>query len=569
MATNEAIELSKLEHLKESSRQLRGTLAEELEAESDHISGDAAQILKFHGSYQQDDRELRGRKNPDGTPAGKHYMFMVRTRIPGGRLTSEQLLAELDLCDRVGNGTLRITTRQGLQLHGVLKKNLRETIREINRIQLTTFCACGDVERNVMCCPAPIRNNPVRDRMQELAWRTAEHLKPRTTAYYEIWLRDEEGHRTDATEFQPVEEPIYGERYLPRKFKTGFALPEDNCIELLANDLGFLGIVEDGRLIGFNVYVGGSMGVTPANKKTFPALAKKLTFVTPDEVIPIAEAIVKVQREFGNRSDRKQARMKYLIARWGLERFAETVAEYYGRPLSEPRPEDPRATDDHMGWHEQGDGRWFLGIKIPNGRIQDTDAVRYKTGLRELCSRYRRELRLTAQQSLIVCDIEPAERADIDAILADHGIRPAEELTPIERLSIACPALPTCGLAVTESERVMPAVLEAIRNELAARGLEASELAVHMTGCPNGCARTYTSDIGLVGKARGKYTIYLGGNAVGTALGFVYQDLVPLEEIPARLAPVFDLYCAERQDGESFGDFCRRVGPERLASLQS
>ncbi len=569
MATHEATELSKLEYLKESSRQLRGTLAEELASDADHLSGDAKQILKFHGSYQQDDRELRGRKNPDGSPAGKYYIFMVRTRIPGGRLTSDQLLAELDLCDRVGNGTLRITTRQGLQLHGVLKKHLRETIREINRIQLSTFCACGDVERNVMCCPAPIRNNPVRDQMQELAWRTAEHLKPRTTAYYEIWLRDEEGNETDATEFRPVEEPIYGERYLPRKFKTGFALPDDNCIELLANDLGFLGIVENGRLVGFNVYVGGSMGVTPANKNTFPALAKKLTFVTPDQVIPIAEAIVKVQRDFGNRSDRKLARMKYLIADWGLERFGETVAEYYGRPLAEPHPQDPVATDDHMGWHEQGDGRWFLGIKIPNGRIQDTDAVQYKTGLRELLRRYRRDLRLTAQQSLILCDIEPGERADIDAILAAHGIRPAEELTPIERLSIACPALPTCGLAVTESERVMPQVLEAIRNELAARGLDASELAVHMTGCPNGCARTYTSDIGLVGKARGKYTIYLGGNAVGTALGFVYQDLVPLEEIPSRLAPVFDLYRAERRDGESFGDFCRRLGPERLASLES
>lgn len=569
MATNEVTELSKLEHLKESSRQLRGTLAEELASDTDHLSGDAVQVLKFHGSYQQDDRELRGRKNPDGTPAGKHYIFMVRTRIPGGRLTSDQFLAELDLCDRLGNGTLRITTRQGLQLHGVLKKNLKEAIREINRIQLTTFCACGDVERNVMCCPAPIRNYPVRDQLQELARRTAEHLKPRTTAYYEIWLRDEEGNETDATEFRPVEEPIYGERYLPRKFKTGFALPEDNCIELLANDLGFLGIVEDGRLIGFNVYVGGSMGVTPANKNTFPALAKKLTFVTPEEVIPIAEAIVKVQRDFGNRSNRKLARMKYLIANWGLERFAETVAEYYGRPLAEPRPEEPIATDDHMGWHEQGDGRWFLGIKIPNGRIRDTDAVQYKTGLRELCSRYRRELRLTAQQSLILCDIEPRERADIDAILADHGIRPAEALTPIERLSIACPALPTCGLAVTESERVMPQVLEAIRKELAARGLDDTELAVHMTGCPNGCARTYTSDIGLVGKARGKYTLYLGGNTVGTALGFIYQDLVPLEEIPARLAPVFDLYRAERREGETFGDFCRRLGPERLASLQS
>ncbi len=325
--------LSKLEHLKADSRQLRGTIAEELADDADHFSGDACQILKHHGSYQQDDRELRNAKDEDGNPLGKSYMFMVRTRIPGGKVSAAQFLAELDLCDQFGNGTLRITTRQGFQLHGVLRDNLKQTIRAINRTKLTTLAACGDVERNVMCCPAPYKNSKVHDEMQALADRVAEHLKPRTTGYYEVWLQDEAGEKTDVTEFKPVEEPIYGERYLPRKFKTAFAFPDDNCVELYSNDLGFLAIVENDEIVGYNVLVGGGMGMTPALKKTFPAVAKRMAFVRPDQVVDVAEAVVKVQRDFGNRSDRKVARLKYLIANWGIEKFKAKVEEYYGQSL--------------------------------------------------------------------------------------------------------------------------------------------------------------------------------------------------------------------------------------------
>src|SRR5579871_4765857 len=318
---SEKAKLSPLETLKSESCQLRGTIAEELRSGEGHFSADAEKLLKHHGTYQQDDRDHRGEKNADGTSKGKSYMFMVRTRIPGGKVTADAFLKELDLCDQYGNGTLRITSRQGFQLHGVLMKDLKKTIQEINTTKLTTLAACGDVERNVMCCPAPIKSDKVREQMQEMADRIAEHLKPRTTSYYEIWLTDENGEKTDVTAFQPVEEPIYGNTYLPRKFKTAIALPEDNCVDIYTQDLGFLAIVENQQIVGYNVLVGGGMGTTPSSKKTFPALAKPMTFVTPDQVVAVAEAIVKVQRDFGNRSDRKLARMKYLIHEWGLEAF--------------------------------------------------------------------------------------------------------------------------------------------------------------------------------------------------------------------------------------------------------
>ncbi|MEX0703932.1 MAG: NADPH-dependent assimilatory sulfite reductase hemoprotein subunit [Planctomycetales bacterium] len=556
--------LSPVEHLKEASRQLRGTLAEEIRSDEEHFSDDAKQLLKFHGSYQQDDRDLRNRKLPDGSRADKTWICMVRTRVPGGKVTAEQFLAELDLCDQYGNGTLRITTRQGYQLHGVLKSDLQETIRGINRAKLTTLAACGDVERNVMSCPAPYGNNKVRQQMQEMADAVAEHLKPRTTAYYEIWLKDENGEEEKVHEFVPVEEPIYGTRYLPRKFKTAFALPEDNCVDIYSNDLGFLAIVENDRITGYNVLVGGGMGTTPSAKKTFPAIAKKMAFVRPEQVLDVAEAVVKVQRDFGNREDRKVARMKYLIAEWGIDKFKAKVEEYYGQPLPDPHPADVTDVDDHIGWHEQGDGKLFVGINIDNGRIKDEGDLRIKTGLRTIVEKYRMPLRNTALQGLILCDISPVDRPDIERILSDHGILPAEELTLIRRYAMACPAIPTCGLAVTESERVMPELVAQIEAEAARHGLANERIAVHMTGCPNGCARPYTPDIGLVGKTLGKYTLFLGGNAEGTRLAFLYKDLVPFDEIVPALAPVFARFKAERQNGESFGDFCHRVGKEAL-----
>ena len=566
---SEEVKLHKNEALKGGSRQLRGTIAEELAAEhaigQKPLGDENEQLIKFHGSYQQDNRDLRHEKNPDGTPKGKEYMFMVRTRIPGGKVTARQFLAELDLCDRFGNGTLRVTTRQGFQLHGVLRENLKAAIRTINDIKLTTLAACGDVERNVMCCPAPYNNNPVRREMQEMADRVAEHLKPRTTGYYEIWLTDEAGEKTNVADFKAVEEPIYGATYLPRKFKTAFALPEDNCIDIYTQDLGFLAIVENGRIVGYNVLVGGSMGVTPSAKKTFPALAKPMTFVTPDQVIAVAEAVVKVQRDFGNRVDRKLARLKYLIANWGVLKFKEKVEEYYGHALPDPKPVDVTNVDDHIGWHEQGDGKFFLGINIENGRIKDEGSLRIKSGLRAILTKFGMNTRLTPLQGVILCDIDPGDRAEIDRLMREFGIAAAEDLTLLRRYSIACPAWPTCGLAVTESERAMPGILDGMEKELARLGLAGERISVHMTGCPNGCARPYTPDIGLVGKAAGeKYTVFLGGNVAGTRLAYIYKDMVPKDEIVPLLLPVFERFKRDRVNGESFGDFCHRVGKEAL-----
>ena len=551
----EDVKLSKLEGIKESSQFLAGTIAEDLVNEDPNVNGDNAQLLKFHGTYQQDDRDNRA--------GGKDYSFMVRSRIPGGKVTAAQFLAELDLCEKYANGTVRITDRQGFQLHGVLKGDLRDVIQGINESKLSTLAACGDVCRNFMCCPAPIKNSPVRAEMQQMADRLADHFKPRSSAYYEIWLKDGE-ESTKVHEVTEEVEPIYGKTYLPRKFKFGIALPEDNCIDAYTQDLGLIAVTEGDRIIGYNVLAGGGMGMTPAKKNTFPAVAKRLTFVDVDQVVPVCEAIVKVQRDFGNRADRKVARMKYLIADWGLEKFKAKVEEYYGQSLGEPHPADITGVDDHLGWHEQGDGRLFLGINVESGRIKDEGDLRIKTGIRTLLEKYPVETRLTALQSMLLCDIEPSQKEDVEAILKDHGVALAEDLTLARRYAIACPALPTCGLAVTESERVMPSVMDDIETALREHGLDGEKVAVHMTGCPNGCGRPYTPDIGLVGKARGKYTLYLGGNPEGTRLAFLYQDMVPQEELGARLSPLLARWKSERNDGESFGDFCHRTGKEEL-----
>ncbi|QDT63975.1 NADPH-dependent assimilatory sulfite reductase hemoprotein subunit [Calycomorphotria hydatis] len=565
--------LSKVEGIKDTSEYLGGSIPDELLNEETFFSDDAIQLLKHHGSYQQDNRDVRKAKGPDGKPLGRQFSMMIRTRIPGGRVTADQFLTELDLGDLLGDGTVRLTTRQGFQLHGVLKSNLRETIRRINESKLTTLAACGDVSRNVMCCPAPFRNDSVRDEMQEMAYALAEHLKPRTTSYYDIWLRDDadpENVKANVTPeiSNPVDpvEPMYGKTYLPRKFKIGIALPEDNCIDIHTQDLGFLAIVEDGTIIGYNVLVGGGMGVTPSNKNTFPAVGQKMAFIKPEQVLDVAVAVVKTQRDHGNRADRKQARMKYLIADKGLAWFKEHVEEHYGSALDEPHPADVTGTDDHMGWYEQGDGKWFLGLNVENGRVinYEGNGPQWKTALREIFKTYGMESRITALQGLILCDIATEDKEPINDILKKHNILQADELSIVRRYSMACPALPMCGLAVTESERVLPQIMDTIETRIAQYGLAKDCITIHMTGCPNGCARPYISDIGLVGKANKKYTVYLGGNPTGSRLNFIYKDLVPESKVAECLSPILQYYKQDRQGGEGFGDFCQRKGVDDL-----
>lgn len=565
MATQEE-KLSAVEGVKATSNYLRGTIAQELFDETGGFSKGSTQLLKHHGTYQQDDRDQRAARDGGGK-SKRTVIFMVRTKIPGGKLSSDQLLAELDLADELGNTTLRATTRQGLQLHGIAKDNLWATIHRINEIQLSTLAACGDVERNVMCCPGVHRNDPVHDQLQELADRFAAHFCPRTTAYHEIWIRDPHNGLDELVAGGPEGhevEPIYGPTYLPRKFKTAIGLPGDNCVDIYANDLGLLAVCEEQRIVGYNVLVGGSFGVTPSAAKTFPALAQRMTFVEPAEVIAVSEAIVKVQRDFGNRADRKVARMKYLIADWGLPRFKAKVEEYYGRALPEPQPQDVFAFDDHIGWRQQGDGRWYYGLNVENGRIHDVGDFRLKTALRQICTTLRPGIRITPHQSLLLTDIQEQERGELEDVLRRHGVKLSEEISAVRRWSMACVALPTCGLAVTESERVLPGMIDKLEGELARLGLSREVFTLRMTGCPNGCARPYNSDIGLVGKTTGKYTVYVGGRLLGNRLNFVYKDLVPEQLVVPTLVPLFVYFKQDRLPDETFGDFCARKGADDL-----
>ncbi len=559
--------LSPVEEIKSASRFLRGTIAEDLaDAGSDQFAKPNTQLLKFHGTYQQDDRDGRVKGSGEGK-SGKTFSMMTRTRIPGGRLTAAQLIEHLDLCDQIGNATLKCTTRQALQLHGIPKGDLRETIRRISEVQLSTLAACGDVNRNIMCCPAPIKDS-VHEDMHKLCEALKDHLAPRTKAYYELWLKDDStGEETLVSGGEPEVEPIYGPTYLPRKFKTAIALPEDNCIDIYTNDLGFLAVVRDGKIVGYNVLVGGGFGTTPSAKKTFPALAKRLAFITPDQACGVAEAIVKVQRDYGNREDRKIARMKYLIADRGIEWFRAEVEKYYGAKLPDCTEDDVHGVDDHMGWAEQGDGLWFYGWNVENGRLYDSEDRRWKTALREICAKFNPGIRLTAHQSILFTDIKAEDKIALEEIIHKNGLPLSEEISTVRRWSMACVALPTCGLAVTESERVLPAVIDQFEAELAKLGLSHEKFTVRMTGCPNGCARPYNAEIGLVGKTKNKYTVYLGGQLIGKRLAFIYKESVALEEIVPTLVPLFIAFKQHRlSSSETFGDFCDRVGNEQLTA---
>ncbi len=576
---------SKIEHIKETSVGLRGSIAAELANDSDHVSDATTKLLKFHGTYQQDNRDSRKERRQRGL--GKEYIFMVRNRIPGGKITAEQFLGELDIADEFGDGTLRITTRQGIQLHGVVKGNLWNTINAINQTKLSTQSACGDVERNVVCCPAPFRHNAIRGQLQHYADSIADHLRPRTRSYHEIWLQElatGNKHQIVGPPNQTEHDPIYGKAYLPRKFKTGIALCDDNCIDIYAQDAGLLAVTRENALVGFNVLVGGGMGTTPSNDNCFPALAKRMAFIAPEHALPVLTAIVLVQRDFGNRANRHQARMKYLIHKWGLARFKSKVEEYLPQaesicgipkgtvphPLADPDPADVTQHADHLGWHEQGDGKWFFGLPIENGRVKDDGQMRLRSALRQIFARLQPDARLTAQQNVLLCDLAESTRPEIEQILSTYGVPTAASMSNVRRHSFACPALPTCGLAITESERVMPKLIAELEAELSRLGLADEQFTVRMTGCPNGCARPYNADIGLVGRSvdgktgEGKYTIFVGGNLIGTRINVVYKDLVPLSRIVSELQPLLLHYKRARRDAETLGDFCNRVGIEEL-----
>ena len=561
MATRHG-EPSGVEDIKATSDGLRGSIGDELADHGTHFSETGRQLLKFHGAYEQDDRdERRARKDVGGEPA---YSFMVRAKLPGGVLTGRQYQVFDALAGRYGNGTLRITTRQDFQLHGVIKGELKPAIAAMNAALVTTLGACGDVVRNVVACPAPIED-PLRAEVLAIAGRLSAHLLPSTRAYHEIWL---DGERvSDAGDERPID-PLYGTRYLPRKFKIGFGFPDDNCSDVHSNDLGFLTLRSGDALEGFDVLVGGGLGATHGKPETYPRLASPLAFVRREDLCRVSEAVVAVHRDFGDRSNRRHARLKYVIDDHGLPWFRARVEEAVGHELEPPRNVGVTDIHDHLGWHRQGDGLWFYGMYVENGRIRDSEATRWRTALREIVTRLRPEVgvRLTPQQNVLITGIDERRRLLVERILADHGVPEAARLTPVRRWAMACPALPTCGLALAESERALPDVLTSLERELARLGIPDAQLTVRMTGCPNGCARPYTADLAFVGRSADRYTVYVGGTMLGTRLGVQYADLVRHTDLVSVILPLLERYRAERLPNENFGDYVHRVGVEPIGA---
>jgi sulfite reductase (ferredoxin) len=541
---------SKNEAIKLESAYLRGTLAAELALPTTHFEENDVQLLKFHGSYQQENRDERAARKAQRLERG--HDFMIRARIPGGALCAETYLALDDLASRYGNGTMRATTRQSFQWHGVLKGNLKATIRAVNDALISTLAACGDVNRNVMACPAPLFDRQ-HAHLDEAALRIAMHLAPRTRAYHEIWL---DGERVAGSE----EEPIYGPTYLPRKFKIGIAFPPDNCVDVYTQDVGLAAILEGGKLVGFTVVVGGGLGMTHNKPNTYPRAATPLAFVTPEELLEVVETIVKVQRDHGDRSDRRHARMKYLVEERGIVWFRGEVESRLGRQLADPRPIVWDGIDDHLGWHEQTPQTSFLGVYIENGRIKDDGILRLRSGLRAAIERFRPEVRMTAQQNILLTGIRNEDCAALETLLAGYGIETDPRKLGLRRDAMACPAMPTCGLAVAESERALPAIVRAFEQDVDELGLRAERISIRMTGCPNGCARPYMGDIGIVGRSAGLYDVFVGGDWENTRLNTLYRKGVKVDDLRSTVRSLLELWKSERNDGERFGDFYHRVG---------
>ena len=555
--------LSAVEGLKLESRGLRGRLAEELAEGGIQVSEDAYNLLKFHGSYEQFDRDTATERKQ--AKLEKEYQFMVRVRMPGGMLTAAQYLALDEVADHFANGTLRITVRQGIQYHGILKSGLKPSIAAINDTLLTTLCACGDVVRNLMTSPAPIADRQ-HARLREDARLLSAELLPKSRAYYQIFLDEQPIAGLDE------EETLYGPVYLPRKFKIGIAIPEDNTIDLHTHDLGLLQIWDGDTLLGYNVLVGGGLGLTHNRPDTYPRLSTPLCFVPADRLVAITEAVIRVQRDHGGRSDRRRARLKYLVDDRGLAFVRAETERHYGGPLEAPRPMPALGMPELLGWHAQereqeDDGRFWLGVPVPAGRILDTEAVQLRTALRTVVERFGADPVLTPQQDLLLTNLAATDRAAVEGVLRAHNVKLSDDYTAFGRWALSCPALPTCGLALTEAERVHAPFVAQMDAVLAGHGLTDRRISFRITGCPNGCARTYTGDIGLVGRMPGFYAIYVGGDFAGTRLSFRLHDRVAEADVVPVLDTLLGAYAAEGEAGEGFGDWCTRRGTEALQAL--
>lgn len=547
------LKLASNEYIKIHSNYLRGTIEEGLaDFSTGAMSEDDQQLLKFHGTYQQDDRDLRQSRRKH--KLDKAYSFMIRIRVPGGVATPLQWLETDRMASQFANGTIKLTTRQAFQFHGIIKSNLKRTIAEINQVAMDTIAACGDVNRNVMCNPNPYISN-VHAEVLKVSQKISDHLTPATRAYHEIWL---DGEKIESSEEEI--EPIYGKTYLPRKFKITVAVPPSNDVDIYANCLSFIAVVEGGNLVGFNVAVGGGMGMTHGDEKTYPRLADVIGFCTVDQVTDVAEKVVMVQRDFGCRTERKHARMKYTVDDYGAEWILAKLNEYLGYELGPVREFKFEDNGDRYGWVEGMNGKWNLTLFIQGGRVLDTPSYPMRTGLREIAKIHDGDFRLTANQNLMIANVSAEKRPEIEKLLEQYGIKDSHMKSGLRLNSLACVALPTCALSLAEAERYLPDLLTDLEEIIEESGLRHDAITIRMTGCPNGCARPYISEIGFVGRSPGCYNVYLGGGFAGQRLSKLYRENHPGSELKDLLAPIIRRYAKERNESERFGDFCIRAG---------
>lgn len=549
---------TKVEQLKVENDGLGGLLFDEItDTTSDHISESAYQLLKFHGSYQQDDRDLRKERKQQGLD--RDWQFMVRTKTPGGRMTAEQYVLADELASTYGNQTLRITTRQGIQFHGIGKSNLKNLIRALNERWITTYGACGDVARNTMTCPvADLLPGNTFD-YQALAQEISDQFLPESTAYYELWL-DGEKILADGKHVQVTpkrEESFYGPTYLPRKHKMSIGLPHDNCIDIFTHDLSLEAVLDDeGTLQGFNLLAGGGLGSTHGKSETFPRLADRIGFLPPEQAVNVLKTATAVYRDYGDRTNRRHARLKYVLDEKGVPWFQDELAQRLGEPLAPAASIPKYDVHDHLGWQQQADGQWMVGVWVEHGRVKDDEKVRVKAGLRAIVEEIQPEVRLTAHHNVILVNIPTELRPRVEALLTEYDLSTGNgSLSVLRRYAMACPAMPTCGLAVAESERYLPHMI----TELEQRGYGDERIWIRMSGCPNSCSRPPTAEIGIIGRSLNLYSVYVGGSFEGTRLAQLYQDKVRSEDLVDLLAGMFDQWREERTENEAFGDWAARV----------
>ena len=562
---SEEKKLSHVEEIKIASRGLRGDIAKTIADDSiEKFHDDDEQLTKFHGFYQGYNRDTATERKKAGLD--KEWEMMLRAKLPGGRITAQQYLALDELADKFSNGTLRVTSRQGIQFHSVQKGDIYDLVHEINEAMLTTLGGCGDVVRNVMAVPSPLKV-PAYQEIEATAQVISDETLPKTTGYHEIFVEGKK-YEPILDETKDDVDPLYGTQWMPRKFKIAIAVPEDNTVDALTNDVGLIADYDDNGVKGYNIYIGGGFGMKHNNDKTYPRIATPLGYVSADEVVDACKAVIKFQRDHGDRGDRQHARLKYVVQEQGEDFAKEKIEEYFGKSFEPLKDLGKLEVKDHLGWHEQGDGNWYIGVPVTSGRIRDTHHEhRVRTAFREIAKIYDKPMILMPTEDVIICDVAEDEKDGVEKILRAQNVELAEDHLPVELWAMSCVALPTCGKALTEGERARVPIISTVTDALKKYGLEQERLAVRITGCPNGCSRPYVGDIGIVGRAPNIYAMFIGGDFEGTRLNYKVADMVKVDQIGDFLDPFFKAFKEEANDNEGFGDFCHRIGEDRRKEL--